>query len=425
MPITMTCESCGKQFRARDESVGKRVKCPYCAAMMEVRLPGVVPGAGPLGGGGSSFGSDKGPDNPATRESEERIHPHSVAAPGPTSSYTVPSSAWSSPPTSNPSPADAPSASPYPTRATLLGGEKPRAEAPGPEAPRPEVPSAPAPFSPSAPAGPARGVFGVPPPSSLAATLRPPRMPGYNRWHKTRAGLTGMWLGLLLLIIPGLVEAGKFGYVRTGNQLPQGTGWVRIPGYINDTAPGSIEMSKQQQLDILLYGLPVLLGMILVGFGRLTCGAVPSETGARGLFAGSGLFTLLGGATLLAAGGAYTLRLEAEAWQLLMVTFLLSGLAEVWCLMGMCTIAIHLRRPAVPRAAGLLVLLVGLWIAWAIYARPLYGSHWRPQLAGQADITLWEHIVFALAYVVTLAIYLRAVAQTRRAVGQHLESHVA
>src|SRR5215218_3038660 len=36
MPITLGCPSCGKRFRARDESAGKRVKCPFCQAAVPV-----------------------------------------------------------------------------------------------------------------------------------------------------------------------------------------------------------------------------------------------------------------------------------------------------------------------------------------------------------------------------------------------------
>ena len=36
MPITLGCPSCGKRFRARDESAGKKVKCPYCQAAVPV-----------------------------------------------------------------------------------------------------------------------------------------------------------------------------------------------------------------------------------------------------------------------------------------------------------------------------------------------------------------------------------------------------
>ena len=39
MPITLGCPSCGKRFRARDESAGKKVKCPYCQAAVQVPTP--------------------------------------------------------------------------------------------------------------------------------------------------------------------------------------------------------------------------------------------------------------------------------------------------------------------------------------------------------------------------------------------------
>ena len=36
MPITIGCPACGKRFRARQESAGKRVRCPYCQAAVPV-----------------------------------------------------------------------------------------------------------------------------------------------------------------------------------------------------------------------------------------------------------------------------------------------------------------------------------------------------------------------------------------------------
>ncbi|MBX9581755.1 MAG: hypothetical protein K2X87_15740, partial [Gemmataceae bacterium] len=49
MPITLTCPSCTKRFRARDESAGKRVKCPFCQAAVGVpdEAPGGSSGDGP------------------------------------------------------------------------------------------------------------------------------------------------------------------------------------------------------------------------------------------------------------------------------------------------------------------------------------------------------------------------------------------
>src|SRR5262245_15353695 len=36
MPITLGCPSCAKRFKARDESAGKKVKCPYCQVPVQV-----------------------------------------------------------------------------------------------------------------------------------------------------------------------------------------------------------------------------------------------------------------------------------------------------------------------------------------------------------------------------------------------------
>jgi lysylphosphatidylglycerol synthetase-like protein (DUF2156 family) len=271
-------------------------------------------------------------------------------------------------------------------------------------------------------ADPPRAGIAPPPPPAAAPVRSQKHRPGYGRWRKTQAGLTAVLVGLFWLTLPGLVELGKQAYVRAGNALPEGTGWITIPGYINDPVPGAIEMSKKKQLDILLYGLPVLLGCLFLGFGRLTCGAVPGEVGARGMFALSGLFALLGGAALLAAGGAYVLFLEQEAWLLLTAALLLGGLAEVWSLIALSTVSAHLGQGRTARAAGLLVLIAGLWIAWVLYGQSYYAQTWRPQLAARPDLPLWEASAFALAYVLTVAVYWRAVATARRAVRQQVAS---
>jgi predicted RNA-binding Zn-ribbon protein involved in translation (DUF1610 family) len=42
MPITLTCEACGKLLRAPDTAVGKRVRCPSCQNVLDV--PAGAPG---------------------------------------------------------------------------------------------------------------------------------------------------------------------------------------------------------------------------------------------------------------------------------------------------------------------------------------------------------------------------------------------
>src|SRR5439155_21725084 len=96
MPITLGCTSCGKRFRARDESAGKKVKCPYCQAAVQVPTP-------------------EESDNAAAPTASVPVPPASTAAPRP---------GPPAPPKSGPVPA-----------------------APGRPAPRPSPPPAPAPVA--------------------------------------------------------------------------------------------------------------------------------------------------------------------------------------------------------------------------------------------------------------------------------------
>jgi len=411
MPITMTCESCKKMFRARDESVGKRVKCPYCGAPMEVPAPlGEGGGSSPGGGivGGTPMPGIMNPyaspsvanpieSRPGGSSPSEGVTPGDWGGSGATGrSESMAAGAVASTPA-------------VPTRATL-GRESAVVTSGARGLPASDFPDLP------------RTVIAPPSPSAVSPVQSKPHRPGYGRWRKTKAGLTMCLLGLFWLTIPGLVELGKMVYVRSGNSLPEGTGWISIPGYINDAVPGSIEMDKKKQLNILLYGVPVLLGSLFLGFGRMTCGAVPSEVGVRGAFALSGLFALLGGAALLTAGGAYVLYLEQEAKMALTAALLLGGIGEAWCLIALSTVAAHLGQARTARAVTLLVLFAGLWVAWVLYGNSYYLNQWRPQFAAQPDLPLWEQIAFALAYVLTIAVYWRAVASTRRAVRQQIAS---
>lgn len=64
MSISVSCESCGKQLKVKDEAAGKRVKCPDCGKAVQIPQPDDVMDAeadydNPFSGGGIS--SD-GPD---------------------------------------------------------------------------------------------------------------------------------------------------------------------------------------------------------------------------------------------------------------------------------------------------------------------------------------------------------------------------
>ena len=72
MPITLGCPSCGKRFRAREESSGKKVKCPFCQAAVPVPNSDESPSSGGPADGPSpsgvmgtlTFGNPNAPSGP-------------------------------------------------------------------------------------------------------------------------------------------------------------------------------------------------------------------------------------------------------------------------------------------------------------------------------------------------------------------------
>jgi hypothetical protein len=61
MAITVSCE-CGKEFKVKDESAGKRIKCPACQTVLTVPDADAVTGAPPKAGKQSSAFEDLGGD---------------------------------------------------------------------------------------------------------------------------------------------------------------------------------------------------------------------------------------------------------------------------------------------------------------------------------------------------------------------------
>src|SRR3989442_16044479 len=47
MPISVTCDNCGKSLKVKDEWAGKRAKCPGCGSTFAVPGPGVAMAVGP------------------------------------------------------------------------------------------------------------------------------------------------------------------------------------------------------------------------------------------------------------------------------------------------------------------------------------------------------------------------------------------
>jgi hypothetical protein len=388
MPITLGCPSCGKRFRARDESAGKRVKCPYCAAAVSVPTAEEAAAAGAPTAPLSPPSPPPPPPKPGPRSGP-------AAAPSGPASVATPED-WG---------AGAPPASPPPAPNPFSGGDTTSA------------PPAPLPL-------PTRGKPAPKPaakPARQPATPKTPEQLAAAGWKKTRAGLGCVLFGLFWLTIPGFVGFGKMVYERSVDKLPQGDGWVSIPGYVNDpNTVGAVKMTKVDQLDVALYAIPVVLGGLCLGFGRLTAGAAPRSSGASGLFAFSGLFTLLALASLVTAAASDKLLFRETYLYTALGFLILAALAEFWFLTGLAASGAALKRPGVSRAVGLIGFFAALAAAVPTLGWMVYYREWRPKPPDE-DWKLYEQAALMIGWLLMIGVYWRAVRGVRAAISDHLE----
>lgn len=399
MPITLGCPSCGKRFRARDESAGKKVKCPYCQAAVQV---------------------------PTAEES--------ASASAPTAALPPPPPAVSSPrPAPPPRPLPPP---PAPVVASpddwgaLPTGPKPSAAPPKPSAPPPPPPPPePDPVAfPPAYSGTGRGAKERPKPAK--ATDKPKAKAGAETpeqvladgWRKVRRGLFRVQFGLFLLALMAFVGFGKMVAARTGNELPTGPGWIKIDGYINDPAAvNSVPLTKTEELNLAFYGLPVMLGGLLIVFGRITAGGAPGSSGARGMFALSGLFLLIGLAGLLMSV-LFDFILMRDEYRYTRTAFLvLAPLAEYWFLTSLTACGLALKRPKVARAVGLIGFVAAVGLFAYLLGWDLYKQFGRPK-APDADVLLYEQGAIMLGWLLLIGVYWRAIGGVRSAAREFLDT---
>jgi hypothetical protein len=180
-------------------------------------------------------------------------------------------------------------------------------------------------------------------------------------------------------------------------------------------------MSKEQQLDAALYALPVILGGLILTFGRLTCGAAPRSSGASNLFACSGLFTLLGLAGLVTAAACDLLLFKPEYLYAAYGFLIFAGLAEFWFLTGLTACGLALKRPKVARAVGVIGFMFGLAAAIPTVGWMIYDQQWRPKPPND-DWLLYEQAGIMLGWLMMIGVYARAVRGVRVAISDYLES---
>ena len=238
-------------------------------------------------------------------------------------------------------------------------------------------------------------------------------------WKKTRAGLCWVLLGLFFLVIPGVVGLpgyvgfGKIVYTRaTQQELPTGKGWIEIPGYVNtDDAP--IQMTKIEQLDVALFGFPILLAGLCLTIGRLKCRAAPRNSGARGMFFCSGVFTMLALVALVMAAICDRYKPYDRDFQVRYYYFGLGflvtvSLAEFWFLTSLTACGATLKRPRTARAVGVLGFVVALTALVPTVGLPFYYDydHLRPKGADlTADWKLYEQSAVMIGWLLVIGVY--------------------
>jgi hypothetical protein len=403
MPITLGCPSCGKRFRARDESAGKRVKCPFCQAAVAVptseeaasanaptdTVPPLAPGAA---------------GRPSPSSPEFSLPPVDPPTPPPTSRpaavAAAPASVWG---TSEPTPAQPLllEVDPTPPR---------ERERPWPHRPPPtDEPT-------HTPAG--RGEKG------RGKKPRPADAEGVPGWRAARRGLGWVQFGLFWFALIGMVPFGKLVYERAVGDLPDGPGWVKIDGYVNEGQGDIVRTTQREEIDAAAYGLPVLLGGFALVLGRVVAGTAPRASGAKGLFFFSGLFSLfaLVGALSVPVCEKAGLR---ETGEYARTALVVGGLlAEFWFLVGLGNAAGAVRRPSAARAVGRFALVVGLaylvaTVGWEQYVKhgPEFG---RPRPL-DADWRFFEEAAKMLGWLLVVGSYWRAVSAVKHAIRLHVE----
>ncbi|MFO0802517.1 MAG: hypothetical protein U0791_05265 [Gemmataceae bacterium] len=380
MPITLGCPSCGKRFRAREESSGKKVKCPFCQAAVPV-------------------------------PSAEQAH----AAGGPTEAL---------PASGGPSPMGTLSFSPPPPPAAPVPSASPAAW--GAQA-RPTALEAPIPFQAPEPAPIHRPVPIAPMPSRPARPARTTEETNSAAWMKCRSGLGKVMIGLFWFSLLGFIPIGKIVYERSVGPLPTGESaeWFKIEGVLNTPGENAVSLTKSEAIDLLAFGVPVLLGGLSLTFGRVAAGAAPRNSGAKGLFAFSGLLTLValaGGITVVVCKrGAYN-EVAGYAWW---AAVLGTCIAEFWFLIGLVAAGAALRRPATVRAAGLHAFCIGVGVAlyffgWDLMLEKLGPQIGRPkQPEAGSDWLLYEASALLLGWLILIGGAWRTVSGVRAAIDDY------
>lgn len=330
MPITLNCPKCHKPFRVRDESIGGRVRCPSCGAVLQV--PSALSPA-------SHFGDDpraEGGGSPGARMAED--FPIGASRMGGAGDMLMGAAAREGAVDLNP-PAGGPTAGPPSIRNPVPGMPPPAPVSAPTRAPAPQPPA----------------------PQRVEPPKRPPfPIPGNidPAWSAVRGGLGMIRWGLLLcaLIILFLLGHGAWVVLDPDSALKMG------PGFLGKEA-----WPRWKEVMVAYTAVPLVPAVLLLLLGRLRCAGAPGEAHARSLALGAAFFTILG---LVAVGLVVALKVSTldETLKLPAVFKDVHTYSVLGMTLTLTTAQLTLLIAAVPSAvlADVLTLLFIGQIGWPV-----------------------------------------------------------
>lgn len=403
MPITLNCPKCHKPFRVRDESIGGRVRCPSCGAVLQVPSalsPSSHFGDEPRADGGSVAGTKPIAEDYPIGASRMGAAGDLLGAAGREGAVDL------NPPATGP--------------------------AHGPPSIRSQVPGMP----PTVPA-PSRALAAQPPAPKRVEPIRksPVQLPGMSdmNWGPVRGGLGMIRWALLLcaLVFVGLFAHGAWCVIDPDGAMKVG------PGFL-----GKEEFPRWREVLIAYTAGPLIPAALLLLLGRLRCAGAPSEAHARSLALGAAFFTMLG----LLAGALYVgmhyfdlgnkvPQIPPVAKPIALIAIIPSAvLADVLTLFFIGQIGWSVGRPRLQKGAASVIVYPALLIAGILIGHLFYPAlddaleSWRqtgsPLGAGDDDalarrVVIWAVIVLAGAMLFFLR-YAAVAGAARRAVRKHM-----
>jgi predicted Zn finger-like uncharacterized protein len=249
MPITLNCPKCHKPFRVRDESIGGRVRCPSCAAVLQV--PATLSPASNFGEMPSGESSGPPQDRPVAEDVaagvKGTVHELMLGSPGrrePADPIPPPGTGMASPPSIKQRVPTAP---------------------PNPPAGR----TAPAPARTQRP----RALESLGPlPADAAA------------WRSVHGGLGLIRCALFLcsLVFLGALGHGVWIALDSEEALKDGPGFLKKEDW-----------PRWKEVLVAYTAVPLIPAILLLMLGRMRCAGAPSDSNARGLACGAAFFTFL------------------------------------------------------------------------------------------------------------------------------------